>query len=53
MPQPDHFVDQSFAPQVMCDIRHSVSRAIIDDDDLQTAAIGEGLLGQTADTSLQ
>jgi len=48
MPQPDHLVDQSLAPQVSVRIRHSVSRAIIDDDDLQTAAVGEGLLGQTA-----
>src|ERR1700746_2560597 len=37
----------------MCDVRHSVRRAIIDDDDLQTAAIGEGLLGQSADTGPQ
>ena len=52
-PQPDHLVDQSLAPQVSVRIRHSVSRAIIDDDDLQTAAVGEGLLGQTADTGAQ
>jgi len=53
MRHPDHLIDQSFAPQLMCDIRHSVSRAIIDDDNLQTIAFAEGLLGKTADTGAQ